>query len=138
MRSPTQRAADSREAYDRRVDALPGLTVLTSVSGSFHAQVLKARLQSEGIEAQLRGALASTYGLTMGEMARVDVCVPDDQLDDARLVLLVDEVDATLGPPSEWWNSGVDVTPARWPAWVAGVLLGTAVVSPLLVYAHAF
>ncbi len=112
--------------------------MLTSVNGSFHAQVLKARLQSEGIDAQLRGALASTYGLTVGEMARVDICVPDDQLEDARLVLLIDEMDATLAAPSEWWNAGVDVAPVRWPAWVAGVLLGTAVMSPILVYARAF
>ena len=42
---------------------------------------------------ELRGALDSPYGLTVGELARVDVYVPDDQVDEASLVLLVDEVD---------------------------------------------
>src|SRR5690242_19736528 len=81
---------------------------LTWVAGAFRAQVLAARLESEGIDAQLRGALASPYGLTMGDMARVDVYVPEDQLDDAKYVLLADEVDATLAAPTDWWDAGTD------------------------------
>ena len=49
---------------------------LTSVSGSFSAHLVAARLQSEGIDVQLRGALDGPYGLTVGDMARVDVFVP--------------------------------------------------------------
>jgi hypothetical protein len=69
------------------------MTRLTSVYGSFRARVMAARLEDEGFDVQLRGALDSPYGLTVGDMARVDVYVPDDQFDQASLVLLVAEVD---------------------------------------------
>jgi hypothetical protein len=69
------------------------MTRLTSVYGSFRARVMAARLEDEGFDVQLRGALDSPYGLTVGEMARVDVYVPEDQFDEASLVLLVSEVD---------------------------------------------
>jgi hypothetical protein len=69
------------------------MTRLTSVHGSFRAHVLAARLESEGFEVELRGALDGVYGLTVGEMARVDVFVPAEDAADASLVLLVDEVD---------------------------------------------
>jgi hypothetical protein len=69
------------------------MTRLTSVYGSFRARVMAARLQDEGFDVQLRGAVDSPYGLTMGDMARVDVYVPADQFDEASLVLLVSEVD---------------------------------------------
>jgi hypothetical protein len=62
---------------------------LTSVNGSFPASVLAARLQSEGLDCELRGAVDSVYRLTVGDLARVDVYVPADQMDDARLVMLV-------------------------------------------------
>src|SRR5919201_3819082 len=100
---------------------------LTWVTGAFRAQVLAARLESEGIDARLVGAvLASTYGLTVGDMARVDVYVPEDQLEDAKYVLLADEVDATLAAPTEWWNAGSDRPPShrrRWLRWIAAGLL---------------
>src|SRR5258708_12326719 len=69
------------------------MTRLTSVYGSFRARVMAARLEYEGFDVQLRGALDSPYGLTVGEMARVDVYVRDDQFDDASMILLVSEVD---------------------------------------------
>jgi hypothetical protein len=101
---------------------------LTWVTGAFRAQVLAARLESEGIDAQLRGALASPYGLTVGDMARVDVYVPEDQLDDAKYVLLADEVDATLSAPSDWWDAGDDRRRGRrWVVWVASALLAASV-----------
>ena len=75
------------------------LFALTSVHGSFTAHVLAARLTSEGIDVELRGALGSPYGLTVGDMARVDLFVPEDQMDDARLVLLASEVDAAMELP---------------------------------------
>jgi hypothetical protein len=102
---------------------------LTSVTGSFRAQVLAARLESEGIDAQLRGALGNPYGLTMGDMARVDVFVPEDQLDDARYVLLVDEVDATLAAPREWANGDDADAATRRPSWLVGVAILLIVVA---------
>jgi len=101
---------------------------LTWVAGVFRAQVLAARLESEGIDAQLRGALANPYGLTVGDMARVDVYVPEDQLDDAKYVLLADEVDATLMAPSSWRDVGAPRARGwRWTAWVALALLAASV-----------
>ena len=72
---------------------------LTWVSGAFAARVLAARLRDEGIDAELRGALDSPYGFTVGDMARVDVFVPHDQAADAQLVMLAIEVDAATELP---------------------------------------
>ena len=120
------------------MEARPPMTLLTSVAGSFRAHVLLARLETEGIDAQLRGALDGAYGFTMGDLARVDVFVPEEQLDDAKYVLLADEVDATLSPPTEWWDSGADGdTGGRsgrvgWVRWVALTMLAVAVVGVVL------
>ena len=106
---------------------------LTWVAGAFRAQVLAARLASEGIDAQLRGAVESPYGLTVGDMARVDVFVPEDQLDDAKYVLLADEVDATLTAPTEWWDAGTDRRRGRrWLVWVAAALLAVSIAGALV------
>jgi len=116
---------------DGRVPMAP----LTWVGGAFRARVLAARLESEGIDAQLRGALESPYGLTMGDMARVDVYVPEDQLEDARYVLLADEIDATLTAPTDWWDAG-DERPsphrARAVRWIAAALLAIALLGTFL------
>jgi hypothetical protein len=104
---------------------------LTWVSGSFSAHLLAARLHCEGIDVQLRGALDSPYGLTMGEMARVDVFVPEDQLADAQLVMLATEVDQVLAPPRDW--AGDHAAPRRrWALWVALGLLALVSLAPLL------
>ena len=107
---------------------------LTWVAGAFRAEVLAARLESEGIDAQLRGSLDGAYGLTVGDMARVDVYVPEDQLVDAWYVLLADEVDATLAAPTDWWDAGPvpRVRHRRWLRWVAVALLAVAVLGTLL------
>ena len=77
------------------------MTWLTSVHGSFGAHVLAARLGSEGFDVELRGAVDSPYALTLGDLGRVDVYVPADQVHDASYVLLVNEVDATLDEEPE-------------------------------------
>ena len=72
---------------------------LTSLQGTFRARVLAARLTDEGFDVELRGALDGPYGLTVGDLARVDVYVPGDQIEEASIVLLateVDEVDDTF------------------------------------------
>ncbi len=66
---------------------------LTSLQGTFRAHVLAARLLDEGFDVELRGALDGPYGLTVGDLARVDVYVPGDQIEEASMVLLVTEVD---------------------------------------------
>ena len=114
------------------------MTPLTWVSGGFRAEVLAARLRSEGIDAQLQGALSNPYGLTVGDMARVDVYVPEDQLDDAKYVLLADEVDASMAAPTEWWDAGADRPPRRrpWILWVAAILLFACVGGALVGALH--
>jgi hypothetical protein len=74
------------------------MTRLTSVNGTFGAHVLAARLADEGFDVELRGPGTGPYGqgLTIGDMARVDLYVPEDQIDDASYVLLVTEVDNLL------------------------------------------
>ena len=54
-------------------------------------------MRSEGIDAELRGPVDGPYALTVGDLARVDVYVPADQMDDAQLVVLAAEVDADPG-----------------------------------------
>ena len=103
---------------------------LTWVSGPFAAHLLAARLQSEGIDVDLRGAVGGPYVLTVGGIARVDVFVPGEQLEDAKLVMLADEVDAVMAAPGEW--DGSPVRHRRWPLWVALTLIAVAITSPLL------
>lgn len=105
------------------------LVALTSVHGAFTAHVIAARLHSEGIDVELRGAVGGPYGLTVGDMARVDLYVPEDQMDDARLVLIASEVDDAMALPE----------PARVPwvgpswTWVAAVVMvAAAVAAPVL------
>ncbi|MGH9038923.1 MAG: hypothetical protein ACRDZ3_01700 [Acidimicrobiia bacterium] len=88
--------------------------------------MLAARLQAEGLTVKLRGPVDSVYQFTVGDMSRVDVLVPEDELEDARLVLLVDEVDFVLdlppqkeGPSSFRWGGR-----ALWVVLVAVILLG--------------
>ena len=105
-------------------------TLLTTVHGSFSAHVLAARLHSEGIDVELRGAVASPYGLTLGDMARVDLYVPEDQMDDARLVLLASEIDDAMDLPEARDGDG-RVVPS-WVWMVAVVVLVVAVAAPVL------
>lgn len=100
---------------------------LTSVSGSFPARVLAARLHSEGLDCELRGALDSVYRLTMGDMARVDVYVPADQMEDARLVMLVDEVEAAYEPAKEPRSTAT----RSWLLWTSVAVVLFSVVFPL-------
>jgi hypothetical protein len=101
------------------------MTRLTTVGGSFAARVLQARLEDEGLTVELRGCVDSPYAFTVGAMGNVDVYVPEDDLEDAKLVMLVTEVDSVLDlppqrdRPSDPWGDR-----ALWVVLVAIVLLG--------------
>jgi hypothetical protein len=106
------------------------MTRLTTVGGSFAARVLQARLEDEGLTVELRGCVDSPYAFTVGAMSRVDVFVADDDLEDAKLVMLVTEVDSVLDLPPQrdrprdpWGNH------ALWVVLVAILLIG---IFPLL------
>ena len=98
---------------------------LTTVGGSFAARVLQARLEDEGLTVELRGNVEGPYAFTIGAMSGVDVYVPEHDLEDAKLVMLVTEVDSVLDlppqrdrPPAPWGDR------ALWLVLVAIVLLG--------------
>ena len=98
---------------------------LTSVGGSFAAHVLQARLEDEGLTVELRGNVDSPYAFTVGAMSGVDVYVPEYDLEDAKLIMLVTEVDSVLDlppqrdrPTAPWGNH------ALWLVLVAIALLG--------------
>jgi hypothetical protein len=113
------------------------MTRLTSVYGSFRARVVQARLQSEGFDVELRGALDGPYVVTIGDLARVDVFVPDDQADDASLVLLVDEVDEADDVLDDDRPPCPPPRIPAWCVWVAVVLLATAVIPVVIIVHHA-
>jgi hypothetical protein len=77
------------------------MTQLTTVGGSFAARVLQARLEDEGLTVELRGCVDSPYAFTVGAMSRVDVFVAECDLEDAKLVMLVTEVDSVLDLPPQ-------------------------------------
>jgi hypothetical protein len=84
---------------------------LVSVGSSFHARVIAARLGSDGIPTELRGAVDGPYP----GMGQVDVYVRGDDAEVARELLLVDEVESVFEPEP-------DPTPYRIPvlaAWIA-------------------
>ncbi|MGH9029538.1 MAG: hypothetical protein ACRDV4_07980 [Acidimicrobiales bacterium] len=70
----------------------------TTVSSTFEGRVLMARLGAEGILTQLRGAHDGPYPLP----GPVDVLVDSDQVEEARELLLADQVEALFEP----WGEG--------------------------------
>jgi hypothetical protein len=112
------------------------MTRLTSVYGSFGARVVAARLESEGFDVELRGALDGPYAVTVGELARVDVFVPSEQAYDASFVLLVDEVDEV---DEILDDDRPPIAARRFPRWCVGVavlMLGVAAVPVARVVHH--
>jgi hypothetical protein len=75
------------------------MTRLTTVGGAFAARVLQARLEDEGLTVALRGCIDGPYAFTVGAMGGVEVFVAEDDLEDAKLILLVTEVDSALDRP---------------------------------------
>jgi hypothetical protein len=63
---------------------------LTTVGSAFEGRVLVARLGADGILAQLRGASEGPYPLP----GTVDVLVDAEQIDEARQLLVADELGA--------------------------------------------
>jgi hypothetical protein len=87
---------------------------LARITSPNMARILAARLESEGIECHLSGGVDSPYRLTVGPMAQVDIWVRPEDVDDARTVLLVAEVDDTLGGRLSDERSARRVGPLVW------------------------
>jgi hypothetical protein len=100
-------------------------------AGRFEARLIEARLRAEGIAVALRGPLDDPYVFTLGDQARVDVLVPDDQLADARLVLLADEVEVALAGVGTGAHDDLPRVATRNRRWAALACCGLLVVAPL-------
>jgi len=92
---------------------------LSTVSSSFHARVIAARLGVDGIVTDLRGNIDGLY-----PVGDVHVFVGEDDLPEAQEILMVDDVESAFDAPEE----AVDFTapPALWL--VLGAILGIAAV----------
>lgn len=108
-------------------------SLLTSTTNSFEARVIEARLRSEGLDPELRGALGGPYPFTVGGMGEVSVHVPDEQLDDARLVLLAGEVDSSMAPASATDEPMVSEPPGRSRTSRSDLLVAAAVLAVVVV-----
>ncbi len=65
-----------------------GPVVVWEAANRMEAEIVRARLESEGIPAVIRGeALGNVYGLTMGGLAAADVLVPAPLADKAIEIL---------------------------------------------------
>lgn len=84
------------------------LTPLASVGDRWIAQLLVARLESEGIPARLTGDSGGPYPVSVGGMANTKVWVPERLLDDARAVL--EEAQAHEPDPDESHPAGIGVS----------------------------
>jgi hypothetical protein len=71
---------------------------LTTVGSAFEGRVVIARLGAEGILAQMRGARDGPYPLP----GPVEVLVVSEQVEEARELLLADQVEALFEP----WADG--------------------------------
>ena len=68
------------------------LTTVYIASGQPEAQIIKGRLESEGIPAILRYESAGVvYGLTIDGLGQVEVQVPPSLVQDARNILRIGE-----------------------------------------------
>ncbi len=72
---------------------------LATVSNSFHARVIAARLGSEGIVTTLRGNVDGLY-----PVGDVHVYVDQDDLAEAQELLMADEVESAFDEPDEAWD----------------------------------
>ena len=92
---------------------------LATVSSSFHARVIAARLGSEGIVTDLRGNVDGVY-----PVGDVHVYVDQEDLAEAQELLMVDEVESAFDEPDEGTELG-----APKELWlVLGAILGIAAV----------
>jgi hypothetical protein len=85
----------------------------------FHARVIAARLGTEGIVTDLRGNIDGLY-----PVGDVHVFVDQEDLEEAREILLVDDIESAFDEPEDMADLGAP--PALWL--VLGAILGIAAV----------
>lgn len=102
---------------------------LADAASPFEAKVLAARLGAEGIVWQLRGHVDSVYPVGGG----VEVLVAEPDLDRAREVLLVDEVEAAFAGAGDEPGRPLDRAGDR----RADLVFGTVLVALVVVFLAA-
>ena len=98
---------------------------LATVSTSFHARVIAARVGAEGIVTQLRGNLDGPY-----PMGDVHVFVEEDCLPTAQELLLADEVESAFD--DELASPLVGSAPGLW------LVMGTILALAAALFARTF
>jgi hypothetical protein len=81
---------------------------LATVTSSFHARVIAARVGAEGMVTELRGNLDGPYP-AMGE---VHVYIAEDDLPSAQELLMADEVESAFDDPDG--TRDLPTSPALW------------------------
>ncbi|MDQ3385796.1 MAG: hypothetical protein M3503_07295 [Actinomycetota bacterium] len=102
------------------------LVPVLRVRDAFHARVVVARLTSEGIIAQLRGA-DGPY-----PMGVVEVLVLPEQLEAAQALLLADEVESAFPGEDEELGPTRRPGPPRWAVAAAVAILSVYVLTYVL------
>jgi len=74
---------------------------LATVGDVASARLCAALLSSAGIESRVHGESLGPYPMTVGEMALTEIWVLEDDLPDAREVMLEAEVDSVLAEGSD-------------------------------------
>jgi hypothetical protein len=104
-----------------------GYVLLAKVSDPNEAMLLRARLDSEGISAHVRGEALGPYRLNIGSMAITEIWIPPERIEEARLILLAADVDAIVADV-EPLGPGPSANPIRsWFWWVVAAVLVLAV-----------
>jgi hypothetical protein len=98
---------------------------LATVGSSFHARVIAARLGSEGIVTDLRGNVDGFY-----PVGDVHVYVDQEDLAEAREILLVDDVESAFDAPDDAGEGGTP--PALW------LVLGAILVLAAMTFSRTF
>jgi len=80
--------------FRRREIKRPGLTTVRLAHGLLRAEVFKSKLESAGIPVLLEyESVGPTLGITVDGLGEVRVMVPDDLADEARALLVEEEID---------------------------------------------
>jgi len=104
-----------------------GFTLLTRVGDLASANIMAARLRSEGIEARVHSPSLGPYPVTVGDMALAEIWVMEDRIDDASQILLDIETKSVVGFDEDYTPG----TPAAQPieirtlAAIVAVILST-------------
>ena len=98
---------------------------LATVSTSFHARVIAARVGAEGIVTQLRGNLDGPY-----PMGDVHIFVEEESLPTAQELLLADEIESAFDDEAP--SAFVGSAPGLW------LVLGTILCLAAVLFARTF